>query len=117
MKHYSIILVLFLMALMVMPLFVQADVTNSTPISLISTGGTIISEIQETGLKWFANIYNILFIAGFLVGLGFVITKTTTTKKDDKWYGKYILKPWRFIGNVLTFFKIDPDNPRKKKIK
>jgi hypothetical protein len=104
------------MALMIMPLFVQADVTNSTVTSIVSNSGNIITGIKSLGLKWFANLINILNLLFVLIGAGYIIVKTTPTNKDDVWYGKYILKPWRFIGNILTWFGINvPDAKKKKK--
>lgn len=103
MKRLSLLLVVFFIVMLCMPLFIQADVTNSTPGSIVKDAGSIISSIKTQGVKWFLNIPNLIFAFTFLVGIGHIITKTTTSKKDDIWYGKYILKPWRFLGKILTW--------------
>jgi len=112
-KRLSLLLLVFFIALICMPILIQADITNSTPVSIISNAGSIISGIKTQGGKWFLNIPNLFFALGFLIGIGYIIVKTTTTKKDDIWYGKYILKPWRFIGNVLTWFGISGTTKKK----
>ncbi len=47
MKLRSTFLILIFIMIICLPLFVQADVTNSTAIGLVSTAGSIISNVKE----------------------------------------------------------------------
>jgi hypothetical protein len=56
--------------------------------------------IFDVGFKvWITDNWWIFILS--VAGLGHYIVKFTTTKKDDKWYKLYIVKPLRFIAKIM----------------
>lgn len=108
------LLILFIIIIVFLPVFVVGNPTNATATSLISNAGSLYENFRTNGWSALKSIANIIKILFFLVGCGYFIVKTTPNKKDDIWYGKYILKPWKYIGNILTWFGVDVTKKKKK---
>ncbi len=101
MKKIIILFLIFLMGLFIFSLI--AGTTLDEDIEDTAKNAVVIAVgIRDVGFStwvksnWWMGILS-------LVGLGHLVTRITPTKKDDTWYGKYILKPVRFIGKFISF--------------
>lgn len=99
MKKFTIIL---LLAILFIPCVLSAaELTDSDIIQIIKDGKANVIGVFNVGfVTWF--LANWWFFILSVIGIGAVIIKITPTKRDDLWLEKWILKPLRFVGQVLT---------------
>jgi len=97
MKKYSMLLILIML---LVPIVLGA-ITSSEIAGEVEGIKVAAIGILDVGFGvWVkANWWAFILI---LVGIGTIIVKITPNKKDDEWYGKYILKPVRFAGKFLS---------------
>lgn len=112
MKKISLILfiLIFISMIFIMPC-VMAQSPTDEELSEISKD--VVLTIFDVGLIKYlkGGIANIVLVILAFVGLGNMIVRFTPTKKDDMWYEKYILKPLRFIGKIISLQSIkDKEN-------
>ncbi len=111
MKKFSLILLIFIMSVFLLTPFIIAQ--SPTDEELAETTKEVALTIFDVGLINYlkGGIANIVLIILAVVGIGNMIVRFTPTKKDDVWYGKYILTPLRFIGKFISFQSIkDKEN-------
>ena len=115
MKRLSLIFIIsLLLAVVVVPviLIAQADVTNVGVAGVISGASKIITAIKANGWKWlFTHWYSLLTT---LLAAGFIIIRFTPTKKDDLFFEKWCLRPFRIIGKIMSFGMANGVPPEKK---
>ena len=77
------------------------ELTKDELIKIIQDSKLVSVGIKEVGfIKWIkANWW--LFILS-LVGIGRIFVFVTPTSKDDQWYGKWVLKPVRCLGKIIS---------------
>lgn len=109
-KLFSILFILIFVSMLCMPCIMAQSPTDE---ELAEISKDVAVTIFDVGLINYlkGGVANIVLFILALVGLGNTIIRFTPTKKDDVWYEKYILKPLRFIGKLISLQSVkDKEN-------
>ena len=102
-----ILLMVVFMALSAVSVIAAVDAATMTDEEIaeaIKQVKVTVIGINELGFIAWVKANLLVFILA-VVGAGRVLVSITPTKKDDKWYGKWILKPVRMVLKVLALEK------------
>ena len=82
-------------------IFAQVDnVTDAEAAEAVEKVRVVVQGIQHGFWPWFKINWYVFLLA--IVGVGQVIVRITPTKKDDKFFSKWILAPVNKIGRILS---------------
>ena len=97
-----IIMIMFVCAPLVIAQKPVSEMTEDDAADLAKDLGVKLIDIKAAGGIWPWIKQNILAAIMSLFGLGSFIIWLTPSKKDDKWYDKYILRYVRILAQIIS---------------